>query len=100
SMGDFGNEPEGVPDDYWWRWTPAVQRQWLRRGVLRAWREVLGWTQEQMVMKLQKYLPPDTLDLKTYQRWERGKTLPHLRSFLALRQMLLDLENYWTVPLG
>lgn len=78
---------------------PYIELQWLPYGVLRAWREVLGWTQGQMVMNIQKSSEsPGKPDLKTYQRWEWGKVQPNPRNFLALRQMLLDVGNYWAYP--
>jgi hypothetical protein len=112
-MDDFDHPPENE----WWEslhpvdptilalqiWLdekgPYIERQWLPYGVLRAWREVLGWTQGQMVMNIQKSSEsPGKPDLKTYQRWEWGKVQPNPRNFLALRQMLLDTGSYWAYP--
>ena len=77
-------------------WSDFWLQHCLQGGLLRAWREVLGWTQEQMVVKIQQYTQSDKPDLKTYQRWEQGKSLPHPRNFLTLRQLIRDLRAYYS----
>jgi len=91
-MNNFDSARKGARG--WWAISPSLRREWLPYGVLRAWREALGWTQDQMVMKIQEYLKPGKPDLKTYQRWEQGETLPQSRNFLTLRQMLRDQGKY------
>lgn len=104
---DLQAKPHMLDEDPWGLCSHDIydyylRRHWLSYGVLRAWREVLGWSQKQTIAEHQKYLSPDisdALDEKTYQRWEWGKTQPRSMNFLALRQMLLDVrEYYWVKP--
>lgn len=63
--------------------------------VLREWREALGWTQEKAVGAVCPYLP-ESIDLKTYQRWERGEAQPHIKNYQALQQMLQE-HGLWVI---
>lgn len=54
---------------------------------LRRLRGELGLSQRQMLDLLCQYSPV-ALDLKTYQRWERGHTRPHQNNFRLLRRVV------------
>ena len=97
-MEYFVNTPIGVLAVsllLWWLHC-YMKRQMLRLqpGQLREWRKFRRLSQEQMVEKVSQYLPNkrNGLDLKTYQRWERGERQPHVRNHMALQKMLLNHE--------
>lgn len=83
--------PGGAPVDVlavllllWWLKRKQI---WLREGELRAWRERRGLTQEEVVQVINNRLPADKgIDKRTYERWERGESQPHVGNYRALMQ--------------
>ena len=78
-----------------WRWYLEQRRQ--LPGLLRAWRDSLGLSQEAAARKLtdllrEKYpkrIKEDKdIDPRTYKRWESGEGLPHLETFFMVKQTL------------
>lgn len=74
---------------------PHLRSQWLRQSeALREWRKALGWSQMYMVKKISENLPEgEELELRTYQRWERGQAKPQMRHYKALQQVF---QKQWT----
>ena len=66
----------------WWFYS---QQQRLNPEQLRAWREDLGLSQNDMAERISSRLKK-SLHPKTLRRWEQGKTKPHPKNYVALQR--------------
>ncbi len=82
------------------QWLYAVEQSFpgwrLRPKMLRQWRQDLRWSQLFMVGRISEELDTEesskALDLRTYQRWERGQTQPQMKHYKALQRVFC---KYW-----
>src|ERR1700694_5242570 len=79
-----------------WLWRWYMEQRRLLPGILRAWLDSRGLSNEEGAEELSNLLQkkfqkhPKNIDPRTFQRWVSGQKLPHLMTHFMIKQVFDD----------